>query len=155
MTSNVGARDITKGSSLGFNKRDDEALYVNIEQKVKEAVDRTFRPEFLNRIDEVIVFHPLVEEHISLIVDILIRDLKDRLKEKEISIALTDGARKFLVEKGYDKKFGARPLKRAIQRCLEDPLSEEILKDYFNDGDNIEVSEEDNRLCFKVLTTVD
>ncbi len=155
MTSNVGARDITKGSSLGFSKRDDAALYVNIEQKVKEAVDKTFRPEFLNRIDEVIVFHPLVEEHISMIVDILIRDLKDRLKEREISIALTDGARKFLVAKGYDKKFGARPLKRAIQRYLEDPLSEEILKDYFNDGDNIEVSEEDNRLCFKVLTTVD
>ncbi len=155
MTSNVGARDIAKTTSLGFSKRDEKANYQNIENKVKAAINKTFRPEFLNRIDEVIVFHPLSEEDISNIVDILIRDLKDRLKEKEIAITLSDEARTFLVEKGFDQKYGARPLKRAIQRYLEDPLSEEILKDYFNDGDHIEVSVEGDRLRFKVLSAVD
>jgi ATP-dependent Clp protease ATP-binding subunit ClpC len=155
MTSNVGARDITKNTSLGFSKRDEKANYESIEHKVKEAINKTFRPEFLNRVDETIVFHPLSEDDISNIVNILIRDLKDRLKEKEISISLDDEARKFLVEKGYDRKFGARPLKRAIQRYLEDPLSEEILKDYFNEGDHIEVSVKNGSLSFKVPSHVE
>ena len=154
MTSNVGAREIAKTISMGFSKRDEKTDFSNLEQKVKEAINRTFRPEFLNRIDEVIVFHPLSEEDLLKIIDILVRDLRERLKEREISIALTDEAKRFLVHKGFDKKFGARPLKRAIQRYLEDPLSEEILRDYYNDGDSIEVSMEDDRLRFKVLSPV-
>jgi ATP-dependent Clp protease ATP-binding subunit ClpC len=104
-----------------------------------EEIEKTFNPEFLNRLDEVIVFHPLDREQIKQIVDILARDILKRLEERELKLVLTDEAKGFLVDKGFNEKFGARPLKRAIQRYLEDPLSEVILEGGFDRGSTITI----------------
>ena len=111
--------------------------YDRIRTRVKEEIDRTFAPEFLNRLDDVIVFHPLSREQIGLIVHVLLRDLEKRLAEEDLKIRLTDAAVEFLVERGYDTRFGARPLKRTIQRHIEDSLSEKILMAEFAPGDEI------------------
>ncbi len=124
MTSNVGARDIASTGTLGFTEGESELDYDRIRDRVKEEIDRTFAPEFLNRLDDVIVFHPLSREQIGLIVHVLLRDLEKRLAEEDLKIRLTDAAVEFLVEHGYDTRFGARPLKRTIQRYIEDSLSE-------------------------------
>jgi ATP-dependent Clp protease ATP-binding subunit ClpC len=139
MTSNLGARDISKGGGLGFHSQDPTSSYEVMRDKVKEEVDRAFNPEFLNRVDDTIVFHPLSREEIGEIVHLLLREVRERLAEEELTLALTDAAVGFLVEKGFDVKFGARPLRRAIQRYLEDPLSEKILTAQFASGDEIEV----------------
>jgi ATP-dependent Clp protease ATP-binding subunit ClpC len=140
MTSNLGARDISKGGGLGFQAADRKSAYEVMKDKVRQEVERAFNPEFLNRVDDVIVFHPLSRDEIAKIVHILLADVRKRLQEEDLAIRLTDEAIAFLVEKGYDEKFGARPLKRAIQRYLEDPLSEKILTAEFTAGDEIEVS---------------
>ena len=139
MTSNLGAREISKGSGLGFQKADPESSYEVMRSKVEAEIERAFNPEFLNRVDEAIVFHPLTREDIAQVVQILLTDVGQRLEEEELSLNLTDAAVAFLVDKGYDVKFGARPLKRAIQRYLEDPLSEKILVSAFSAGDEIVV----------------
>ncbi|MFC1575282.1 ATP-dependent Clp protease ATP-binding subunit [Gemmatimonadota bacterium] len=139
MTSNLGARDITKGGGLGFHSQDAKTHYEVIRDKVKLEVERAFNPEFLNRVDDTIVFHPLTRDEIGEIVHILLGDVRKRLAEEELSLRLTETAVAFLVEKGWDEKFGARPLRRAIQRYLEDPLSEKILLAEFARGDEIEV----------------
>jgi ATP-dependent Clp protease ATP-binding subunit ClpC len=139
MTSNLGARDISKGGGLGFQTGDSRSSHEMIQSKVKEEIERAFNPEFLNRIDDMIVFHTLDREHIGQIVHILLKDVKSRLQEEELTLTLTDEAVMFLVEKGYDQKFGARPLRRAIQRFLEDPLSERILVSDFAAGDEVVV----------------
>ena len=144
MTSNLGARDISKGGGLGFQSGDSQSSYDVMQGKVRSEIERAFNPEFLNRVDDVIVFHPLSKEQIGQIVHILLQDVRARLAEEELSIRLTDPAVEFLVEKGYDEKFGARPLKRAIQRYLEDPLSERILMAEFSAGDEIEVDVDDD-----------
>ena len=154
MTSNVGARDITKGKALGFTTPDDKQNFERIQEKVKEEIQRTFNPEFLNRLDDTIVFHPLSKEHISQIVAILLRDVQRRLSEEEIVLKLTDAASEFLTTHGYDENFGARPLKRAIQKYIEDPLSEKILVADFARGDEVEVdvAADGGKLEFRVLT---
>ena len=139
MTSNLGARDISKGGGLGFHCQDPKSNYEVIRDKVKEEVERAFNPEFLNRVDDTIVFHPLTKEEIGQIVHILLSDVRERLAEEELTLRLSDEAVMFLVERGFDEKFGARPLRRAIQRYLEDPLSEKILLAEFTAGDEIEV----------------
>jgi ATP-dependent Clp protease ATP-binding subunit ClpC len=139
MTSNVGAKDITKGKSLGFASGDARSSFERIAEKVKEEMAHVFNPEFLNRLDDIIVFHPLSRENIGQIVGILLKDVQRRLAEEELAIKLTQAASDFLVEHGYDESFGARPLKRAIQRYIEDPLSEKILLAEFAKGDEIEV----------------
>ena len=140
LTSNVGARDIASSGKLGFQaSEDDELDYDRIKERVKEEIDRTFAPEFLNRLDDIIVFHPLSRTQIAQIVRILFRQVEKRLGEENLSIHLTDDAVTFLVDHGYDSKFGARPLKRSIQRYVEDPLSEKILMAEFTPGDEIEV----------------
>ena len=144
MTSNLGARDISKGGGLGFQQQDAKTSYEVMRDKVKEEIERAFNPEFLNRVDDVIVFHPLSKAEIGEIVHILLSDVKKRLAEEEMTLRLTDDAVAFLVERGYDEKFGARPLKRAIQRHLEDPLSEKILMAEFSPGDEIEVGVADD-----------
>jgi ATP-dependent Clp protease ATP-binding subunit ClpC len=155
MTSNVGARDITKGKQLGFAAPDTRANFERIQEKVKEELQHVFNPEFLNRLDDVIVFHPLQKEHIGQIVGILLKDVQKRLTEEELTLRLTDAASDFLVGHGYDEHFGARPLKRAIQRFIEDPLSEKILIGEFAKGDEIEVdvSADKSKLDFRVLTS--
>jgi ATP-dependent Clp protease ATP-binding subunit ClpC len=139
MTSNLGARDISKGGGLGFQSADPSSSYDIMQGKVRTEIERAFNPEFLNRVDDVIVFHPLSKAEIGEIVHILLKDVQKRLEEESMGLRLTDAAVTFLVDKGYDEKFGARPLKRAIQRYLEDPLSERILVADFSSGDEIEV----------------
>ncbi|MGH7590026.1 MAG: AAA family ATPase, partial [Gemmatimonadales bacterium] len=151
MTSNVGARDITQGKSLGFHDKSATSSYADMAQKVKDEITKVFNPEFLNRLDDVIVFHPLDREHIAQIVGILLREVQRRLGDE---VRLTPAASAFLVERGYDQQYGARPLKRAIQRYVEDPLSERILTGDFGRGDEIEVdiAPEGDRLVFRALT---
>jgi ATP-dependent Clp protease ATP-binding subunit ClpC len=153
MTSNLGARDISTGKgTLGFHQRDSETVYDRMQSKVREEIERAFNPEFLNRVDDIIVFHPLTKDQIAEIVHIMLKEVRGRLSDEELSLRLTDPAIAFLVEKGYDEKFGARPLRRAIQRFLEDPLSEKILVSEFSPGDEIEVdiTEEGDGLKFRV-----
>src|SRR5512133_1668525 len=154
MTSNVGARDITKGKQLGFAAPDTRANFERIQEKVKEELQHVFNPEFLNRLDDVIVFHPLAKEHIAQIVNVLLKDVRKRLAEEELTLKLSEAATEFLVKHGYDEQYGARPLKRAIQRYIEDPLSEKILLGEFSKGDEIEVdvAPEGERLEFRVLS---
>jgi ATP-dependent Clp protease ATP-binding subunit ClpC len=155
MTSNLGARDITKGKSLGFHQRDETTQYENMRERVKDEIERAFNPEFLNRVDDIIVFHPLSREQIGEIVHIMLKELHGRLAEENLKLQLTEAALAFLVERGYDDKFGARPLRRAIQRFIEDPLSEKILGGDFRSGEDIEVdvTPDGEALEFRVLTT--
>ncbi|MBW8770517.1 MAG: ATP-dependent Clp protease ATP-binding subunit [Gemmatimonadetes bacterium] len=155
MTSNVGARDITKGKGLGFATGDSTQSFERMQEKVKEELKVTFNPEFLNRLDDVIVFHPLSREHISQIVSILLKDVRKRLAEDELTIKLTPAATELLVKNGYDEAYGARPLKRSIQKYIEDPLSEKILLGEFSRGDEIEVdaSADGSKLDFRVLSS--
>src|SRR5438093_1561532 len=154
MTSNVGARDMVKGKALGFAQPDSRATFEKLAEKVKEEINKTFNPEFLNRLDDVIVFHPLTREHITLIVGILLREVQKRLGEEELTLRLTPAGTDFLVDRGYDEHFGARPLKRAIQKYVEDPLSEKILVGEFARGDEIEVdvAPDKERLGFRALS---
>ncbi len=154
MTSNVGARDITKGRGLGFTASDTSQNFERMQEKVKEELGRVFNPEFLNRLDDVVVFHPLGKEHIAQIVDVLLQEVQKRLAEEELTLRLTEPASEFLVKHGYDEAYGARPLKRAIQRYIEDPLSEKILLSEFSRGDEIEVdvAPDGDRLEFRVPT---
>jgi ATP-dependent Clp protease ATP-binding subunit ClpC len=155
MTSNVGARDLTKTKSLGFTQGDAQQNWERRAEKVRDELKNVFNPEFLNRLDDVIVFHPLSREHISQIVSVLLKDVRKRLAEEELTLKLTDQATDFLVKHGYDEQYGARPLKRAIQKFIEDPLSEKILMGEFSRNDEIEVdvSPDGERLDFKVLTS--
>jgi ATP-dependent Clp protease ATP-binding subunit ClpC len=152
MTSNLGARDISKGRLLGFHERGSEASYEVMRSKVRSEIERAFNPEFLNRIDDIIVFHPLTREQIGEIVHIMLKDLHKRLGDEDLRITLTDGAIAFLVDRGYDEAFGARPLRRSIQRYIEDPLSEKILLAEFVAGDEIvvDVAPEGELLDFRV-----
>jgi ATP-dependent Clp protease ATP-binding subunit ClpC len=155
MTSNLGARDITKGKALGFHQRDVEQAYESMRTRVKDEIERAFNPEFLNRVDDVIVFHPLSRDQIGEIVHIMLGEVRNRLVEENLKLSVTDPALNFLVDHGYDEKFGARPLRRAIQKYIEDPLSEKILAAEFPAGEEIEVDlgAAGDRLEFRVLST--
>ena len=152
MTSNVGAREITnKGNQLGFAaKQSQEEEYKDMRQNVMEEVKKTFNPEFINRIDEIVVFHALSKEHIRQILDLSLAEVDDKLAEKELSLELTDAAKDFLIEKGFDAKFGARPLLRTLQRELEDPLAESMLRNHYEAGTKIKVdlNKETEKLTF-------
>jgi ATP-dependent Clp protease ATP-binding subunit ClpC len=154
MTSNVGARDMLKGKTLGFAQGDARGSFERMAEKVKEEIGKVFNPEFLNRLDDVIVFHPLSREHIAQIVGIILRDVQKRLGDEELTLRLTQAANDFLVEHGYDEHYGARPLKRAIQKYVEDPLSEKILVGEFARGDEIEVdvAPDKERLAFRAFS---
>ena len=127
MTSNVGASEIQQKKTLGFTVSSN-AEYDNMCEKYMDALKAKFRPEFLNRIDDIIVFHKLNKEDTAKIAQILLASLRKRLAVMEVSMEITDSAMELLIEKGYDDNYGARPLKRVIQRHIEDKLSEEILK---------------------------
>jgi ATP-dependent Clp protease ATP-binding subunit ClpC len=154
MTSNVGAKDISKNKSLGFTAPDFKASFERMAEKVKEELQHVFNPEFLNRVDDIIVFHPLQRDHIRQIVAILLQETRKRLAEEELSVRLSEAATDFLVKHGFDEQYGARPLKRAIQRYIEDPLSEKILVAEFSKGDDIEidVAPDGAKLEFRVLS---
>lgn len=154
MTSNVGAKDISRNKSMGFTAPDFKASFERMAEKVREELQHVFNPEFLNRVDDIIVFHPLQKEHIRQIVGILLQEVRTRLAEEELSIRLSEAGSDFLVQHGFDEQYGARPLKRAIQRYVEDPLSEKILLGEFSKGDEIEidVAADGTRLEFRVLS---
>lgn len=142
MTSNVGAREITnKGSTLGFAAHQtEEQEYRDMRKNVMEEVKKTFNPEFINRIDEIVVFHSLSKENIGAILDLALEEVDDKLAERNLSLELTKEAKDFLVEKGFDVKYGARPLLRTLQRELEDPLAENILISRYPDHTKIIVN---------------
>jgi ATP-dependent Clp protease ATP-binding subunit ClpC len=128
MTSNIGAASISKNLSLGFNVGEEQGLsYEDMKNRVMGELKKVFRPELLNRIDEIIVFHKLTKEEIFLIVDLMLKRLREQMATHEAAIELTDEAKELLVEKGYDPSMGARPLRRAIQRHIEDPLADFVL----------------------------
>jgi ATP-dependent Clp protease ATP-binding subunit ClpC len=142
LTSNVGAQAIKKNSTLGFTAvQDAGAEYGNMKGKVMEELKKSFRPEFLNRIDEIIVFHSLDEKHIAEIVTLMSDELRKRLREYDVDFVLTDAAKAFLAKEGYDPAFGARPLRRAIQKHIEDRLSEELLRGNIQKGDSLNIDE--------------
>jgi ATP-dependent Clp protease ATP-binding subunit ClpC len=149
MTSNVGAELIRKTGAIGFKNQKEEVSYQEMKDKLLEEVKRTFKPEFLNRIDDIIVFRPLVKDDLVKIVEIELAHVASRLKEQNITLKVSAEAKEFLVEKGFDPVFGARPLKRTIQRFLEDPLSSEIISKRFKEGSAIQVGLKNQELTFE------
>jgi len=149
MTSNIGTRYIHKGGPLGFRTLPDETGEERkLREEIEEGLKRTFRPEFLNRVDEVIIFHTLSKADVVRIVDLQIKEVEERLGELGLSISLTDAAREWLADRGYDPSFGARPLRRVIQREVENPLSRRLLAGEFAPGDQVTVDVADGKLVF-------
>jgi ATP-dependent Clp protease ATP-binding subunit ClpC len=149
MTSNVGAELIRRTGSLGFKTQKEEITYQEMKDKLLEEVKRTFKPEFLNRIDDIIVFRPLVKEDLQKIIEIELNFVAERLKEQGITLEVTQEAKDFLIEKGFDPVFGARPLKRTIQRFMEDPLASEIISKRFREGSTVKVLRKNEELVFE------
>ncbi len=149
MTSNAGTRDVKKAGTVGFGKTSSSSDYEAMKGKVLDELKRIFNPEFLNRVDETIVFAPLGKEEIGQIVDIQLREVQERLVDRSIKLHFTPEVKKFLVDQGFDPVLGARPLRRSIQRSVEDPLAEEFLQNKFSDGDTINLVLENNQVVFK------
>ena len=151
MTSNVGASMITTTSKLGFSTSSDESKdkYEKLKETVTEEMKKAFRPEFLNRIDETIVFAHLSKEEIRQIVDLMLKDLFKRLAERELSVEVTDEVKDYLAKDGYSEAYGARPLRRLIQRKIEDMLAEEILSGKYAPGDTIKITLVDDKIAFE------
>src|SRR5215216_2037962 len=145
MTSNVGSETIKKQSSMGFSPITDESSYERMREKILEEAKRQFRPEFLNRLDDIIVFRSLTKPDLIQILDLEAEKVMERLKGKNLVLHLDAKAKDFLVEKGYDPNYGARPMRRSVERFLEDPLAEEILKGNLHEGEPIKVTVEDNK----------
>jgi len=148
MTSNLGGRQATKGGGLGFQRATEESERTKMEDKILSELKRTFNPEFLNRVDEVIIFRSLGRKEISKIIDILLNEVSSRMSEKEMRIEITPRAKSLIAERGFDPTYGARPLKRAIQKFIEDPLAEEILAGKFGPGSRIIVRRKGDNLVF-------
>jgi ATP-dependent Clp protease ATP-binding subunit ClpC len=148
LTSNIGAGIIKNQTGLGFVKASDQKNYERMKSNLMVEVEKYFRPEFLNRLDEVIVFEPLTEAHMKQILDIQLKDLRERLSAKQMALELSPEAEKFVIESGTNLDYGARPLRRSVERLIEDPLSEEILKGNFEDGAKIMVTVADGKLHF-------
>ena len=153
LTSNLGADKAKPGSTIGFTTSPDEIDYDKMREEIMDEAKRAFRPEFLNRLDDVIVFRSLTREDLLEILELELAKIVERLKAKNINLKLDDKAREFLVEKGFDPQYGARPMRRAVERYLEDPLAEEILRDIVHDGDPVEISADDERLTFSQKTS--
>ncbi len=151
MTSNLGTREIRSKSQLGFGPTHQETGYTEMKERLMAELKKEFRPEFLNRVDEIVVFRELVEKDIHAILEILTKEVRERLRSRGMTLTLTAEACEFLVDKGFDPQYGARPLKRALQRYLEDPLAEEILQGKFSDGGEIRVERGPEGLLFTAV----
>lgn len=150
MTSNVGAEIIRKSTTMGFGvQKSDQQDYEALKEKLMSEAKKTFKPEFLNRLDDIIVFHPLNKDHIRQIVILEVDKVTQRLKNKGIEIKMSPEATEFLIEKGFDPQNGARPLRRAVEKFLEDALAEEIIKGTFKSGDTVLVEKADDKLIFE------
>ncbi len=155
MTSNIGVRDIErKAKGIGFTLNDEAESYGRIKSTIQEALKRVFSPEFLNRLDDVIIFHQLERKHITQIVDVMLAGLNERFKALDIKVEISQEAKEFLADKGYDVQYGARPLRRAIQKHLEEPLAEEILRANLKEGAAVKVDYDANegKLTFDIAT---
>ena len=150
MTSNVGAQALKTNKYVGFNIQDSTQEFKDMKGKVMEELKRAFRPEFLNRIDETIVFHALEKPHLKQIITLMAEELMDRLKEQEIYLTFTDAAKEKISEEGYDPEYGARPLKRALQKLVEDRLSEELLKGSIQKGQNVVLDIQDGEITVQI-----
>ncbi|HLL87181.1 MAG TPA: AAA family ATPase, partial [Thermoleophilaceae bacterium] len=141
MTSNIGASEIARNTPLGFAISDDETgiTYDDMKDRIMGELKKVFRPEFLNRIDEVIVFHKLQKEEIKEIVELLLRRVRESMAERELSLNMSEDAKELLVDKGWDPAMGARPLRRAIQRYVEDPLADEVLRSNMPPGSTVDL----------------
>jgi len=148
MTSNVGAETIKKQTTMGFSPITDESSYERMRDKILDEAKRQFRPEFLNRLDDIIVFRSLTKPDLIEILDLEIAKVMERLKGKNLVLNLDTTAKDFLVEKGYDPTYGARPMRRSVERYLEDPLAEELLKSNLHEGEPVEVTAENGKLIF-------
>ena len=148
LTSNVGSESAKKSKSIGFNNSDDEVDYEKMKELIMDDAKKVFRPEFLNRLDDVIVFHSLDKEALMKILDLEVGKVVDRLKNKNIDLVLDKSALDFLVEKGHDPEYGARPMRRAVERFMEDPLAEEILRGKLIEGSPINVTADKDKLVF-------
>jgi ATP-dependent Clp protease ATP-binding subunit ClpC len=159
MTTNAGAEAIKNEAAFGFQKPDDDASYEGMKGRVNERIEKVFRPEFLNRLDDVIVFHHLTVDDLKKVIDIELAKVRERLLERGLKLELTDEAKKFLIRKGSDTDFGARPLRRALENYIEDPVSEELLKGEFEGKDTIQVDcveiADKKQLVFKGLVTAE
>jgi ATP-dependent Clp protease ATP-binding subunit ClpC len=149
MTSNVGAELLKKQTTMGFGAPREGHDYDSMREKILDETKRVFKPEFLNRLDEITVFHSLEKSHLLRIVDLEVEKVKVRLKAKEVEIVLDNLAHEFVIEKGYDPNYGARPMRRAVERFLEDPLAEEILRGNVKAGTKVQVSAKDGKLIFQ------
>jgi ATP-dependent Clp protease ATP-binding subunit ClpC len=148
MTSNVGSQHLVSDRQFGFTAK--EGIdFRETERRAREALERSFRPEFLNRVDEIIVFHPLVKNDVIEIVDIMLGRLNKHLESQRVSVEVTPAAREFIADVGYDPKFGARPLARAIRRYIENPLSSRIINGEFEPGDTVLIDRAGEGLAFK------
>ncbi|MCX7774178.1 MAG: AAA family ATPase, partial [Clostridia bacterium] len=154
MTSNVGAREIVEPKRLGFGSMEENAArdYEDMKKNVMSELKKTFRPEFLNRVDEIIVFHPLNREEIKSIADLMLKEVSKRLKQTHIKVSFAEDIKDYLAEKGYDKTYGARPLKRAIQEQIEDKLAEAILDGNVKEGDAVSISFNQGRIEVEKLS---
>ena len=149
MTSNVGAELLKKQTSLGFGAARLDESHEGMRDKVMEETKRVFKPEFLNRLDDIIVFHSLQKSDLEQIVDLEVKKVIDRLKAKDITMVLEPDAKEFLITKGYDPQYGARPMRRAVERYLEDPVAEEILRGSYEPGQQLVVVRDGEKLAFK------
>jgi ATP-dependent Clp protease ATP-binding subunit ClpC len=154
MTSNLGTEYVTKGGTLGFLGSTDEGSKAD-KEKIEKALKGAFRPEFLNRIDEIILFSPLSKEDMQEIVGLQMDDIQSRLADHGMSVELSEEAKVWLANEGYDPAFGARPLKRAMQKYIESPLSISLLSGEFNYGDTVLVNIEENHPVFKKKEPID
>ena len=148
MTSNVGSDTMRKQGTMGFGVTSEETTYEKMKERTLEESKKVFRPEFLNRLDDIIVFRSLTKPDLIQILDLEIGKVTARLKHKKIQLALSPEAMEFLVQKGYDPAYGARPMRRAVERFLEDPLAEELLRGNLHDGEPIQVRAETDKLVF-------
>jgi ATP-dependent Clp protease ATP-binding subunit ClpC len=148
MTSNLGTEYVRKGGTLGFLQKKEDDDDREAHDKIEKALRGAFRPEFLNRIDEIIMFSPLSVEQMEQIVGLQMKEMQDRLNEYNIKVELTDAARTWLAKAGYDPAFGARPLRRALQKYVESPLSIELLAHKFDAGGSVIVDVENDKIVF-------
>src|SRR5271170_4880183 len=153
MTSNVGSDTIKKSSTLGFSPISDESTYEKMRERILDEAKRTFRPEFLNRLDDAIVFRSFTKPDLIQILTLEVDKVIERLRHKNIKLELDEPAKDFLVEKGYDPQYGARPMRRAVERFLEDPLAEEILRGSLQPVEPVTVVVEEGKLAFKQKAT--
>jgi ATP-dependent Clp protease ATP-binding subunit ClpC len=153
MTSNVGAETLRKQTTMGFaaTKPIGEHEYEGMRDRLMEEAKKTFKPEFINRLDDIIVFHQLSKVDLMKIVDLEVDKVLVRVKAKEVQIELAETAKEFLIEKGYDPMYGARPMRRAVERYLEDPLAEELLRGNVKAGDTVQVAATGGKLTFNVV----